>query len=197
MIIENIFQQFVASDIIDIDLVTIENYCYDMKNLNQGKYYSNRGGWQSPDILKNEFEKLIFLNQIQNSLNKFKEKMAITNHNIFIDSCWININQKSHYNLSHAHYGCLFSGVIYIKVPKNSGKIIFERPIDTTVQSYLDYWHLQAGRNFPSNSYFSTECAVQPKEKMLLLFPSWLKHRVESSENDEERISIAFNCGVV
>ena len=34
---------------------------------------------------------------------------------------------------------------------------------------------------------------INPKNNLLLLFPSWLEHDVEENKSDDERISIAFN----
>lgn len=43
------------------------------------------------------------------------------------------------------------------------------------------------------NSLNSGEFYVEPKEGLLLIFPSWTLHYVTSGQNDTERISIAFN----
>ena len=34
---------------------------------------------------------------------------------------------------------------------------------------------------------------VKPVEKLLIVFPSWLPHSVDSNDTDEARISLSFN----
>ena len=45
-----------------------------------------------------------------------------------MNSMWININGPGNYNHSHNHPGCDLSGVLWLKVPENSGNIVFESP---------------------------------------------------------------------
>ena len=41
---------------------------------------------------------------------------------------WANINPPGGYNKPHLHPNSHFSGVYYIKAPKNSGQIVFNEP---------------------------------------------------------------------
>ena len=77
----------------------------------------------------------------------------------------------------------MLSGVLYVKTPKNCGKIKFYDPrpnIDTAPD--MEYYEDM------NNQY---EITVNPN--LLLLFPSWLQHDVGINESNEERISISFN----
>jgi hypothetical protein len=49
--------------------------------------------------------------------------------------------------------------------------------------------------NFKKEETMANALAVvkPPKESTFYLFPSWVKHRVERNESNDERISIAFN----
>ena len=89
---------------------------------------------------------------------------------------WGNISSFTHSNQIHNHITSLtfsdqqLSGVVYLKVPKNSGKILFYNPFNVNIQ------------------YCFT-----PKENEIFLFPSVLYHSVEPNLSQEDRISIAFN----
>ena len=43
------------------------------------------------------------------------------------------------------------------------------------------------------NEHNSPNWMISPVENQLLLFPSWLSHRVEPNLTEGERISISFN----
>jgi uncharacterized protein (TIGR02466 family) len=46
------------------------------------------------------------------------------------------------------------------------------------------------------NSVNSGYWYAEPKEGDLIMFPSWLRHYVEPSKSNEDRISIAFNLEI-
>ena len=54
---------------------------------------------------------------------------------------WANINNKEDYNISHTHPYSHYSGVYYVKVPKNSGNLYFGEstanlePINSAISS--------------------------------------------------------------
>ena len=45
------------------------------------------------------------------------------------------------------------------------------------------------------NKYNSAAWTIKPIANQLLMFPGWLKHRVEPNLGKENRISISFNLG--
>lgn len=100
----------------------------------------------------------------------------------------INVDTPDSYTTSHCHYNSILSGVFYIQVPNKSGNITFERPDNQ------EYCFKAQDLNAYSYSFFT----LPPKENMLLLFPSFIKHRVELHKFPEtqQRISISFDYGV-
>lgn len=195
MIVDNLFAQNIAVDHINIDCYEIENYCYEMKNKNFGRKISNVNGWQSDNLLKNECEKKLFIDEIENAVNLFFKKINI-NLIGYVTNLWININHNGAYNLSHTHSGSFFSGTIYIKTPKNSGNLCLVNPIQHLYQSYTSYWHLDVEKDLPLNKEFSSIWSIIPNEKTIIIFPSWIEHYVSQNESSEDRISISFNTGV-
>lgn len=150
----------------------------------QGRSRSNVGGWQSHDEYINEDN---ILRQIVDSpVSGYFDKVKVRLLNL-----WVNINKKGDYNEKHHHPQSDLSGVMWIKVPSNSGRIWFDSPhnfkgyneinsyskkFKSDFSNYLDYW-------------------FSPMEGRMILFPSYLYHRVEPSQADEDRISVSFNVG--
>ena len=104
---------------------------------------------------------------------------------------WVNRNPKGASNSRHTHMTftrpILLSGVYYVKVPENSGRIRFYDPrmISLIKPPEYEYYYDAAQYNF-----------VNPQEDMIIMFPSWFEHDVEENKSDEERISIGFNIFV-
>jgi len=166
----------------------IEELCLNLKNEQESVSLSNEGGYQSNNIANDKrFETIRGLsythtNEFYNMLGRAKGK------EIHLSNMWVNINQNSHYNIPHIHPNSFLSGVIYIKVPKDSGKIIFNHPCD-----YLTYDWKEECFDDLNNSTTAPSWWVQSETSKILIFPSWIKHSVESNQSNEERISIAFN----
>jgi uncharacterized protein (TIGR02466 family) len=156
----------------------------------EGNQISNHGGWQSKSITnKEEYDWLsTIIGQTKFYLLGAYERFGIQAEPKF-DNCWFNINKKYSYNSSHTHPGSYFSAIIYLKVPSNSGNLVFERS-----DTLLDYVVPNEMTPYTSQAFFIT-----PAENYIIIFPSNLKHRVEQNltENeDDERISIALNFSV-
>ena len=136
------------------------------------------GGWQSRDDLHKE---PIFKEFVNNTLLKSISQPILKEYGIEefgIQSMWANVNQKYSFNYQHTHEGYL-SGVYYLKVPQNSGRLIFTNP---AVRSES---HPIRQKNYP----------IIPQELACIVFPSWLEHYVEPNMSDEARVSISFNVG--
>ena len=99
------------------------------------------------------------------------------------------INKKDASNTSHIHSNNYISAAYYIKAPKNCGDIIFYDP-----RSVTTFRHPKISKpNKLNKNIFS----VQPKEGLLVLFPSYLYHSVDINETDEERIVLSFNINLI
>jgi len=151
-----------------------------------GVQVSNRIGWQSKDKLHTleEFSPLCKrFNSMLLSIYNFLK--AAGNAKPAINQCWANINTKYSYNVTHCHANSYYSGAYYVKVPDDSGDIVFYDPRP----------QLDALRTLVTEVTMHTapEVRFKPQEGMVIIFPSWLMHRVEPNMSDEERVSIAFN----
>tara|TARA_Y200000002_G_scaffold41377_1_gene30078 strand:+ start:84 stop:665 length:582 start_codon:yes stop_codon:yes gene_type:complete len=98
---------------------------------------------------------------------------------------WLNVNLSGSYNHRHTHSDGInfLSGVYYAKVPENSGGIVFHDSKPPIFYASADMRYFERDQKH----------RIMPKENMLLYFPGWLEHEVESNNSNEERISISFN----
>jgi uncharacterized protein (TIGR02466 family) len=152
------------------------DYILDLKTNNKSLYKSNFGGWHSPCNLHQHgiFKELSsFLLSIANEIAS-----PYTSKGLYFTEMWAMVNQKYNYNAHHVHEG-LLSGVFYLQVPKDSGRLVLCNP---AVRSHS---HQIRNKDYP----------IEPEYLALILFPSWLEHYVEPNLSDGERISISFNIG--
>lgn len=112
--------------------------------------------------------------------------------NFYIQNSWLVKHFPKDYAISHSHSNCLIIGVLYLKVNKNSGQIIFEKP-----NGYTNLFH--QCMNVPFSALDNNNCdswCEYPENNDILIFPAHLQHRVEINNSNEDRYSLAFNLNV-
>ena len=167
----------------------VVSYIYNEKEkFPESVVKSNNGGWQSKD---NYYDHDNILAQIISgglsylgSCYKFP--------NMLLTSLWININKKNNFNCVHNHPACDLSGVLWINIPKESGNFEFVSPHSFTGYSVIHSY----SEKFKSDTYNYPGYKMYPKEGSMLVFPSYLQHKVEPNKSDEDRISISFNIEI-
>ena len=163
-------------------------FAYDLKHTtNVNTQNTNKGGWQSKVYKVNgdNFLESLLLNTF-NSIPAF-------NNNIKLDSCyWVNINPTGSFNTKHNHPNSDLAGVLWIKIPKNSGDIVFVSPKD--FESFIEIFSYKDEFKKLTNNYHIYN--FSPKEGSILIFPSHLQHRVDENKSNEDRISISFNIKI-
>ena len=150
----------------------------DMKKNVASVKKSNFGGWQSDDLIHENYG---IFREFTSSSNTIANNI-LADYNckpVRVKEMWANVNGHANFNGAHTHSGIL-SGVFYLHVPANSGRLIFVNP------AVRSDGHLLRKSNY----------AVNPERLACIMFPSWLEHYVEPNLSDEERISISFNIGV-
>lgn len=183
-----IFINFLAVDTLQIDNAKIETYCQDLKRKSAGRVVSNGGGWQSENIDPACPELAELFGEVQKRLDEVHRAFDFAaSMRQVITEAWININKKGHFNYSHDHPGSLFSCVYYVKGGPDKGALEFKTPI--TAHTYTISNEMVGA----FNAFTGHAMVVPPVTGDLLIFPSWLSHRVNMSRSDEDRISIAFN----
>ena len=102
---------------------------------------------------------------------------------------WMNINPPGAFNKAHMHPGSHYSGVFWVKLPKDSGSITFQN--DSSFKCFNEL--LIYNSKFKEDTIIYQNYSLFPGEGAMVLFPSSLYHCVEENKSDEDRISISFN----
>ena len=182
---------------LDLDLEKLIEFTFQIQNKDtKGIQASNRGGWQSNDIQEKKHEEFI---KLKKEINQYLQ----TYHSeVFggiefeeeqnLDMMWTNINGKYHYNEWHIHLFSTISGVYYIKHDGSveNGNLMFKHPNNL----YMGAAHWPSVMPKTLNEVTSEIVNIVPKSNMLLLFPSWLEHKVEDNLKNDLRISLSFNA---
>jgi len=162
---------------LNLDNQRLKKSIKEFSNCKDSIVKSNRGGYQGHEFYDEEW-----INSVVSSIPSLEEK-PINKIKLY---SWVNVNSTSDYNVRHSHFNSnnFLSGVYYVSVPENSGRIRFWDPRQGWITEMPDHQYFSGG-----HAYYS----IQPEEGMILFFPSWLEHDVEENRSGEERISIAFN----
>ena len=132
--VHSLFPCVVSEHKLNFDTDTIKEECYKRKQLDTGRSSQNKhptsnvGGWQSNSLFKDTdsfFGPLLHAIE-EHCLNYIHEIVSI--QNCFLHNAWININSKGDSNFPHDHPGSIVSGVYYVRLPENSGRLVFQNP---------------------------------------------------------------------
>ena len=178
------------------DRIKLIDESYRLKDNNKiGRDKSNYGGWHSQSVTENRlFDKLhkSILDIINNEIipKEYEDSLYKLNMSVQeFDDSWVIINKKDDINFPHTHPGNWMSGAFYIKAPyvncNESGPIIFNDMISARVNE-----------NFPFKSNLSKSYPLHPEDGKLILFPSWLPHRVHNHDAYDDRIVFSFNISI-
>jgi uncharacterized protein (TIGR02466 family) len=171
----------------------LEKYIYKLyEEDKKGVERSNRGGWHSKnfDLLEQNSIQKKFAIKVQDYILNFFQHMGwkIKDKNIRIKEMWAIINKKENFNVIHTHPNCYLSSAYYVKASKNCGGFIAENPNIAKRYSYPEI----ANKNELNNE----AARLEVQEGELLLFPSYLPHKVGKNESGEDRIVISFNVDI-
>ena len=152
---------------------------------------SNLLGWHSNNFDLELEQPRFFVNSISPQLNSVLTDMGwdIKKQEVKITGMWAVINKKNSSNAMHIHSNNYISAAYYVKAPVNCGDIVFYDPRFAATYRYP--------KISKTNKLNSNTVSFQPKEGMLVLFPSYLQHSVNVNKTDEERIVISFNINLI
>lgn len=124
---------------------------------------------------------------ILNYFNLYKDNILKYESTDFeITTSWVTKTLEGGRSNVHNHNNCCFSGILYFDTIENGGELRFA---DTglTPSSFL--------LNNPSeyNIYNSQSWKISPQKNMVVFFPSYLYHQIETHNSNIIRYSLAFN----
>ena len=100
---------------------------------------------------------------------------------------WIALFKKGDYAQLHNHGDADISGVYYYKSSDIKSRIYFETP-----NPYINTTKLFKS-NINGNFIGGSNIVYLSTSGIILLFPGWLRHGVQTNETDNTRISLSFN----
>jgi uncharacterized protein (TIGR02466 family) len=171
----------------------LSKHVYKLKDEDKkGLKRSNKGGWHSKNFelgFKDTIQNKFALEIQENIINVFQNYGWKTkNVNIRIKEMWAIINKSEDFNVVHTHPNCYLSAAYYVKAPKNCGKFEVECPNIAKRNSYPEIEK--------QNELNIGVVSIDIQEGDLLLFPSYLPHKVSKNQSGEDRIVISFNIDI-
>lgn len=106
-----------------------------------------------------------------------------------ITSLWVSRQGVGADHQLHNHRMSFISGTYYSSADDNSAKIYFQSPLEMFKMN----WPIA---DIPNN-YNSDDEFIQPDTGKLILFPSFLNHRVEKQIDSANRIAWSFNINLI
>lgn len=106
---------------------------------------------------------------------------------VSLQNYWVHATPPGELTQYHDHKPGLLSGVYYVDKPQRSGDLVF-----VDVNPFHEYGPaLLPGKTDPITR---PELAVPAGNGTMLVFPSWLPHKVPRNESARRRVSLSFNA---
>jgi len=117
-------------------------------------------------------------------LNDYAETVMLYENKFHMTTSWFTNTEKNKISVLHNHGNSMFSAVYYFgSGDGEKAKITFERPSVSHLDLKPKAYNVLNG---PSH-------VLEMANDTILIFPSYLKHKVNSHENDNVRKSLAMN----
>ena len=127
MIKEQFFPTTIYGKDVKLDNQLFANEIVEWSKRDPGLKKTNRNGWHSTT----EMHKIPVFKPLVNELFLMMQdiwKEEWLDREPLLGNMWANINPPGGYNAPHIHPNSLFSGVYYVKAPKDSGKLSCNDP---------------------------------------------------------------------
>ena len=186
MIKEQFFPTTIYAKDIKLDNQLFTNEIVEWSNKDPGLQKTNKNGWHSTTEMHElpVFQPLV--NELFLMMNDIWKEEWLDREPI-LGNMWANINPPGGYNVPHIHPNSLFSGVYYIKAPKNSGNLCCDEP---RAGAQLNMPIRKEGK-LPKELW--REVYLEPVEGRIIIFPYYLWHNVTPNKSNDIRISVSFN----
>jgi uncharacterized protein (TIGR02466 family) len=105
---------------------------------------------------------------------------------LVIDSLWVNVLDPGGHHAAHIHPQSVVSGTYYVTVPPGASALKIEDP-------RLGLMMAAPPRRAKAKLGNRGFVYVEPKQRTLLLWESWLRHEVPPNKAKAKRVSVSFN----
>jgi len=113
---------------------------------------------------------------------QFCKDIGYENPQFKLIESWFNFTNQNGYQYDHSHPLSRLSGIYYYATTGEDGGTRFRDP--NPITHFAGWPYDKLGRD---------SVLSKPNVGKLVLFPSWLVHRVDKNNTQTERISVAFN----
>jgi uncharacterized protein (TIGR02466 family) len=169
----------------------LERDIINWMNKDKGVTRTNVKGWHSHTSMHElpEYQKLVSL--LYEAQRTVYDQEHLASEPV-IGNMWANVNPPGGMNRAHMHPNSLWSGVYYIKAPKNCGHLKIDDP---RAAASMCRPRMRERYNHPDTAptRLWRETHYEPKASRLIMFPSWLTHCVDPNDSNDIRISVSFN----
>ena len=152
----------------------------------KGVSKTNAGGWHSTTEMNQKEEYNVLTKELFAMQDEIFAKELLTQKPV-LGNMWANINYPGNFNRPHLHPNSLFSGVYWVKTPKNSVTFMMYEP---RPGAQCNMPNRKEGK-LPSQLW--REVHFEPIAGRCIMFPAWLWHEVKPNESNDVRISVSFN----
>lgn len=151
--------------------------------------YTNNGNPTQSSLghTKRVLEKFpTFSKKLLSIFNNFSEEVLEVKTKFIITTSWYTKCSKGTSSHFHNHKNSFYSGILYFdEYDSDSGGIEFYTPLEAHKCMMME-----------SNTfdiYNSNSMLFKPNTGKLILFPSYIQHRIHTHESSKDRYSLAFN----
>jgi uncharacterized protein (TIGR02466 family) len=128
-------------------------------------------------------------------MDEFTLDLGLLEDKCHIDESWLNFYQgKDHGQEEHDHLPGFFSGIHYVKFnPDVHASTKFANPLHQLYNLMNNRRKMDENNPCPCAGYGSGWFSPNVCEGDIIIFPSFLRHWVPSTNSNELRITLAFN----
>ena len=180
------FPTVVYAKDVNLDNRLFEKEVIDWSNKDKGVTRTNLKGWHS----QTNMQEIPVFKPLVDELYKMISEVFVEewlDREPMMGNMWANINPPGGSNRAHQHPNSLWSGVYWIKTPKNCGQLKIDDPRSVACMTRPR----QKDTKKPDRLWRETH--YEPVAGRCIMFPSWLMHCVDPNESNDIRISVSFN----
>ena len=170
----------------NLDNNQLTNDIVNWSKQDPGLSKTNVNGWHSKSDMHQKPEYKALVNQLFQMQHEIFKEDCLADQPV-LGNMWANINPPGGFNRPHIHPNSLWSGVYYIKTPKDCGHLKLEDP-KTRAEMVMPK---RTTDSLPQ--YLWREVHYEPIAGRCIMFPSWLNHTVDPNRSNDIRISVSFN----
>ena len=170
----------------NLDNNQLTNDIINWSKQDPGLSKTNVNGWHSKSDMHQKPEYKALVDQLFQMQQEIYKEDCLADQPV-LGNMWANINPPGGFNRPHIHPNSLWSGVYYVKTPKDCGHLKLEDP-KTRAEMVMPK---RTQDQLPQ--YLWREVHYEPVAGRCIMFPSWLNHTVDPNKSNDIRISVSFN----